>query len=119
MLSRCASTRRALIALGCALLGLAACASTPLGAREANLATAKAKASEGASLYASHCARCHGDRGQGRSAPQLMGTGALPKYPRDASDSSQRFTDPKEIQLQVQTRAPGTPSREPFLTSRD
>jgi hypothetical protein len=48
-----------------------------------------------------------------------MGPGGLPEYPRDTSDSSQTFTDPAEIVNQVQTRPPGTPSREPFRTAGD
>ena len=48
-----------------------------------------------------------------------MGTGALPKFPRDKSDMNQQFTDPQEIEQQVQTRAPGTPSREPFNHAGD
>lgn len=124
MLSRFAPARRALArsasaALVCGSSWLSACATAPLGATEANLARANQQAPTGASLFAEHCARCHGDRGQGRSGPQLMGAGALPKFPRDKSDMNQQFTDPQEIEQQVQTRAPGTPSREPFRHAGD
>jgi cytochrome c len=89
-----------------------------VGASDVNLATAKDKAATGASVYAANCAQCHGDRGQGRNAPQLLGAGGLPKYPRDKS-GNQQFTDPQEIEQQVQTRAPGTPSREAFNHAGD
>jgi mono/diheme cytochrome c family protein len=80
---------------------------------------AKDKNSQGANVFAQHCAGCHGDRGQGRNGPAVMGAGALPEYPRDKSDSSQAFTDPQEIENQVRTRPPGTPSREPFRNAGD
>ncbi len=98
---------------------LAACAGAPLGASDANLAKAKDQTSLGAKVYAANCSGCHGDRGQGRRGPQLMGPGALPEYPRDSSDTSRQFTDPQEIDQQVQTRPPGTPSREPFENAGD
>ena len=117
MPSRFASHRWAHIALLCSASWLAACAST-VGASDANLAVANDKAATGASVFAANCARCHGDRGQGRNGPQLMGAGALPQYPRDKSAATQ-FTDPKEIEQQVKTQAPGTPSREPFNHAGD
>lgn len=96
-----------------------ACSSQPLGASEPNLAMAKDKNKTGSDLFAQRCAGCHGDRGQGKNAPALMGPGALPEYPRDKSDSTQAYVDPQEIENQVQTRPPGTPSREPFRTAGD
>lgn len=96
-----------------------ACNSPPLGASDPNLAMAKDKNKTGADLFAQRCAGCHGERGQGKNGPSLMGAGALPEYPRDKSDSTQAFTDPQEIENQVQTRPPGTPSREPFRNAGD
>ena len=38
-------------------------------------------ADAGKTVFASHCSRCHGDQGQGVSAPAVIGTGAhLSKY---------------------------------------
>src|SRR5262245_12414795 len=43
----------------------------------------EAQASRGATLYARHCAECHGDGGQGGDAPRVVGLdeGALPREP--------------------------------------
>lgn len=97
-----------------------ACSPVPLGASDANYAKAKQVSELGAKVFGEKCASCHGDRGAGTSAGSaVMGAGALPKFPRDASDSSQRFTDPQAIQTQVQALPPGTPSREPFESAKD
>jgi mono/diheme cytochrome c family protein len=96
-----------------------ACNTPPLGASDPNLAMAKDENQRGAELFAQRCAGCHGERGQGKNGPSVMGPGALPEYPRDKSDSSQSFTDPQELENQVQTRPPGTPSREPFNSAGD
>lgn len=101
----------------CSATWLLACAAT-VGASDANLATAKANQSTGSNLFAANCAGCHGDRGQGRNGPQIMGAGALPQVPRDQG-SNQQFTDPQQMEQQVKTRAPGTPSREPFNHAGD
>lgn len=124
MLSRFAKTPSLIrvvsgFALPCLASALAACATTPLGATDAQLAKAREATPTGAEVYAAHCARCHGDRGQGKSAPQLIGVGALPKFPRASSDRTQQFTDPQEIDQQVQTRPPGTPTREAFNNAGD
>lgn len=111
------------VVFGAALLCVAtfqsACATTPLGATDAQLAKARAATPTGAEVYAAQCARCHGDRGQGKSAPQLIGVGGLPKFPRASSDRTQQFTDPQEIDQQVHTRPPGTPTREAFNNAGD
>jgi S-disulfanyl-L-cysteine oxidoreductase SoxD len=39
------------------------------------------QAAEGAKLYAEHCAKCHGDAGQGKKGPPLVGKAALPLAP--------------------------------------
>jgi len=97
-----------------------ACTVTPRGALEANLNTAKSRASTGASLYAEQCASCHGQRGEGITAPALMGLDALPTFPRDASQSSMASnTDPNELQMRQQLNPGGMPSRQPFYTAQD
>ena len=104
------------IALAAALL---ACAATPPGATDANLAKAKNQASRAAELFARECASCHGERGEGRArAPAIIGAGALPLYPRDSA-SSPAFTDPAQLQIQAQSRPPGVLSRDPFRTAQD
>lgn len=39
------------------------------------------QAAEGAKLYAKHCAKCHGDAGQGKKGPAIVGKDALPLDP--------------------------------------
>lgn len=100
-------------------LSAAACATTPAGATDANLALAESQASGGADLFARECASCHGQRGEGKAgAPPIIGAGALPLYPRETS-SGPAFTDPAQLQVQSQSRPPGVPSREPFRTAGD
>lgn len=95
------------------------CASTPLGATDVNLAQARDKVSSGAGVFAAQCASCHGDRGEGRGrTPALMGTGALPEYPRDTA-SSPSSADPEELRIRALTRPQGAPSRDPFRTAQD
>ena len=107
-------------------LGLAAatnafaCAATTSGAPDTTLSTAKSQSGNGARLYALECAGCHGDRGQGGSgSPPVMGTGALPVYPRDSSTTSPTITDPQQLQTMSQTRPPGVMSRDPFRNAQD
>lgn len=47
-----------------------------------------AQVSDGEQVYASSCAMCHGDQGQGGNAPALIGSGTLESYPtgRDLYD---------------------------------
>lgn len=108
--------------LGGALLLAAAafaCSVTPAGATDASLAKARDRAAQGASSYAQLCAHCHGERGEGKAyAPSIMGSGALPVYPRDAA-SSPTTTDPQQLQMQSQTRPPGVASRGPFRNAQD
>jgi mono/diheme cytochrome c family protein len=98
---------------------MSACATTPAGATDANLAKAKSQASQGADVFARECASCHGERGEGLArAPAIIGFGALPLYPRDSA-SSPAFTDPAQLQIQAQSRPPGVASRDPFRTAQD
>jgi mono/diheme cytochrome c family protein len=64
-------------------LVLAGCAVRSFGASDANLEQARSGASVGAGLYASQCAGCHGESGEGAGAvPAIMGAGALRRHPR-------------------------------------
>jgi len=99
----------------------AACATTQYGATEANLATAKSSAPQGASLFAEQCVRCHGERGE-RSArvPRILGPGALPEYPRARNPNTDpALSDPALVQLQGQSRPEGAPWRDPFRSAQD
>jgi mono/diheme cytochrome c family protein len=113
------------VLLGCsvAALGFAlgACASTPLGASEPNLANAQQKAGPGGELYQKECAACHGKRGEGlTNAPGIIGSGALPTYPRDQSLSTNpALSNNSQQQMQDSSRPPGAPSRDPFRTALD
>jgi cytochrome c len=98
---------------------LVACATTPPGASDANLAKAKSQAARGAALFGQHCSGCHGDRGQGGpQAPAVIGGGALRVYPRAASNDN-LTTDPNELQLRTDSQVPGAPTRPPFNNAKD
>jgi mono/diheme cytochrome c family protein len=98
-----------------------ACASTPRGATDANLARAKSSASNGFALFEQNCASCHGDRGQSVSrAPRVMGEGALPEYPPEHNvNADPAAGDPELLRLRAQTRPAGAPWRDPFHTAQD
>jgi mono/diheme cytochrome c family protein len=110
-------------ALGMAsLLALAiACGAMQLGATDANLSAARSRAARGADLFASHCASCHGARGEGTGkAPAVMGAGALPVYPSDQDRATRSaFNDPQTLEEESRARPAGAPSREPFRTAAD
>lgn len=103
-----------------AVLG-AACAATPAGASDANLAQAQQQAALGAKLFDAHCSSCHGDRGQGQAGgPTIIGAGALPTYSRNDLGASPVTTDPIQLQMRSQTQPPGGASKRiPFRTAAD
>jgi len=109
--------------LGGALGGLIGigCAATQLGATQAELAKARSQSEQGASLYASKCAKCHGERGEGvGSAPDVMGPGALPENPRNPGGASgSALTDPQLLQIEAQARPAGAAWRDPFRNAQD
>ncbi len=117
-------SRQALLLSGCLValgVALAACSATPLGASEANVRIAQQKAAPGADLYERECSACHGKRGEGlTNAPGVMGSGALPTYPRDQSLSSNpALNNAAQTQGQDSARPPGAPSRDPLRTAQD
>ncbi len=59
------------------LAGVVALAATAI----ASASGGEDQAAEGAKLYAKHCAKCHGDGGQGKKGPPLVGKEALPLDP--------------------------------------
>lgn len=98
----------------------AACATTQYGATEANMAVARDAAPQGAALFAERCASCHGERGEGASAPRVMGVGALPEYPRMPNPNTDpALSDPTAVQLHSKSRPEGAPRRDPFRTAQD
>jgi hypothetical protein len=123
MSARLAQRRQVLWQAGGALvlggmIGLG-CAATQLGATPADLAQARGQADRGANLFASECAKCHGERGQGiGSAPDILGPGALPENPRDPSGGS-AIADPQLIQIEAQARPAGAAWRDPFRNAQD
>jgi cytochrome c len=102
-------------------LALAACSASPIGASETNLANAKAKSGPGGDLYEKECGACHGKKGEGlTNAPGVIGSGALPEYPRDASLSTNpALSNSQQQQAGDSSRPPGAPSRDPFRTAQD
>ena len=65
-------------------------------------------ASQGATLYGAHCAKCHGDKGQGGSkAPAVVGASALPKNPRPGSKRQVTFSTAYDIGAWAMEHMPG------------
>jgi len=106
-----------LVVLG--LVGLG-CAATQLGATPAEVAMARGQSERGANLFASACAKCHGQRGEGiGDAPDILGPGALPETPRNPSGSGSALTDPQLLQIEAQARPAGAAWRDPFRNAQD
>lgn len=106
----------------CAVSALiAGCAGAQLGASDETLAAARTAHTEGAELFATHCASCHGEKGEGTErGPSVIGLGALPVYPSDhdrATNSA--FSDPQTLEEESRARPAGAPSRNPFRTAAD
>jgi hypothetical protein len=86
----------------------------------ADIARARDQSSAGATTFSNECSRCHGQRGEGLAAPQILGVGALPEYPRNnVTAGDPTLYDPQMIQIQAQTRPAGAPSRDPFRNALD
>jgi mono/diheme cytochrome c family protein len=104
----------------CGLIGLG-CAATQTGATTVELASARSQAGQGAAVFDKECARCHGQRGEGiGAAPDLMGPGALPEYPRNSvSSSDPAMSDPQLLQIEMQSRPAGSAWRDPFRNGQD
>lgn len=100
---------------------VAACASTPYGATDANLARARVGSPPGAQLFEQNCAGCHGERGESTTnAPRILGEGALPEYPRPRDvNASSAAGDPEALRLESLSRPAGAPWRDPFRTAKD
>ena len=105
-----------------ATLGLAgACAGRQRGATPENLSRAQSAVPGGFDLFRTHCAGCHGQRGEslGR-APRILGPGALPELPREQNlNADPAAGDPELLRLRAQTRPAGAPWRDPFRNADD
>ena len=98
---------------------LVSCSGGSPRASDADVAQAKSRASQGASVFEQSCSGCHGPQGEGLAgAPPIIGATALPRYPRDQS-GIQLYQDPEQLQRQAQLRVPGTPSRAEFVSALD
>jgi mono/diheme cytochrome c family protein len=102
------------------LIGLG-CAASQLGATPSDIAQARGQSQQGADVFASACARCHGERGEGvGAAPDVLGPGALPEQPRNAGGAAtSAMTDPQLIQIEAQARPAGAAWRDPFRNAQD
>lgn len=102
------------------LIGIG-CAVTQMGATPEDLTRARGQAGQGANVFASECARCHGQRGEGiGGVPAVLGVSALPEYPRSTvSSSDPAVNDPQLLQIQAQSRPVGAAWRDPFRTAQD
>jgi cytochrome c len=108
------------IGLATLVFGSYGCSTAGLGATEPQLAKARDRASAGADVFANECVRCHGKRGQGLAgAPEILGPGALPEYPRNMNSGMQAIVDPDQLQIQQQTRPSGAPTRDVFRNADD
>lgn len=58
-----------------------------------------AQVTKGQALFGEHCAKCHGDTGEGKSAPAVVGlkTGALPLEPKSGSARKTQFVTVADI----------------------
>lgn len=95
---------------GLALVGVAAVLAfaAPAPAQDAAAAAAE-QVTKGGALYGKHCARCHGDAGQGtKKAPAVVGATALPLDPRPgAKVRKTQFKTAKDVADFVVANMPG------------
>ena len=62
----------------------------------------------GKALYAEHCAKCHGDRGEGDGkAPALVGAGALPLDAHAGYNRDQKFRTAADVFAWASREMPG------------
>ncbi|HKA92128.1 MAG TPA: c-type cytochrome [Haliangiales bacterium] len=88
---------------------MAACAraGTPSTTAAAEMAQAGDQVARGGKLFGDHCAKCHGDAGQGSDkAPPVVGAGALPLDPRPGSKRKVQFHTAKDVGVFVMKSMP-------------
>lgn len=81
-----------------------ACCSCSSSAKHPSSSAAGSTAADqiaaGKAVYVEHCARCHGDAGQGsKKAPALVGQGALPLDPRPGQKRTGQFHSALDVAL--------------------
>jgi hypothetical protein len=105
----------------CLLAGFVGCATSSVGATDADLARGRGASQDGAAIVGRECTRCHGQRGQGISdAPAILGPGSMPEYARDNPPSGiPGVQDPQQAQIEQQTNPTGAKFRPPFRTALD
>jgi mono/diheme cytochrome c family protein len=63
---------------------------------------------QGATLYGAHCAKCHGDAGQGTAkAPPVVGAQAFPLDPRPGQKRNVQFHTALDVFVWAKTNMPG------------
>lgn len=99
--------RPAIAALTPILLLAAACQRPESHDNAAPAHSVKAQVDRGAVVYAANCARCHGDAGQGKKGPPLVGPNALPLNPRpDQKLRTMQFHNAMDVAKFVTTNMP-------------
>jgi mono/diheme cytochrome c family protein len=108
------------LSIGIAMaVSILACSSRPLGASDAALAHARSRAANGALVYQSECASCHGERGEGLAGiPPVMGDEALPLYPKHA-DMAHQYASGEQARLESERMIPSSAARGAFKTAGD
>jgi mono/diheme cytochrome c family protein len=89
-------------------------------APEAPAATATAQIEQGKQLYVEHCAKCHGDGGQGTAkGPPVVGKEAFPLQPRTGAKRDVAFHTAADVfawaSKNMPGDAPGTLSTDQYL----
>lgn len=93
--------------------------TAPTGGGEASAALT-AQIERGTQLYGAHCAKCHGDGGQGSaSAPPVVGKDAFPLAPRAGAKRDVEFRTAADVfawaTVHMPGDAPGTLTTDEYL----
>jgi len=81
---------------------------------------AKAQIDQGKKLYVKHCAKCHGDAGQGvKNAPPVVGKDAFPLDPRAKAKRDVKFHTAADVfawaSKHMPAKAPGSLKQDEYL----
>ena len=88
-----------------AVASLSACGGAPPPSA-ASAKTPDEQVSIGAQIFASKCAGCHGEKGEGSSAPKLVGAGALPAQPASGSSRTAQFSTAQDVFTFIRANMP-------------
>jgi mono/diheme cytochrome c family protein len=112
--------RLSIAALTPILLLTAACQRPESHNASAPAQSVKAQADRGAVVYAANCARCHGDHGEGKKGPPLVGPSALPLNPRpDQKLRTGQFHNALDVAKFVTTNMPPDEDDRKKITESD